>query len=207
MNELVFILELLGTAAFAASGATVGMEKKMDIFGISILGMTTAVGGGIIRDVVIGKTPPSAFTNPVYTVVALAVSLLLFLPGVRRRLEKGKKFYDATTVVADAVGLSVFTMVGISNARNFLPEVNIFLLMFVGVITGVGGGVLRDLFAGSMPAIFVKYFYACASLIGAVLCTLLWDVLGGIPSMTIGAVTIFILRMLAARYHWMLPRA
>ena len=88
MTELIKILEFIGTVAFAASGAMVGLSKKMDIFGIAALGTVTAVGGGVIRDLVLGNTPPATFQNPVYALTAIAVSIILFVPAVRRFLFK-----------------------------------------------------------------------------------------------------------------------
>lgn len=85
-NVLVFVLELIGTAAFAVSGAIVGIKKQMDLFGVIVLGVCTAVGGGIVRDVILGVTPPATFHDPVYTLTAAAVSVLMFLPHVRARV-------------------------------------------------------------------------------------------------------------------------
>ena len=84
------MFELIGTIAFAASGAMVGLSKKMDIFGVAVLGLVTAVGGGVIRDIVLGLTPPATFQNPVYALVAIFVSLILFVPAVRRFLFKNR---------------------------------------------------------------------------------------------------------------------
>ena len=87
-NVLVFVLELIGTAAFAVSGAIVGIKKQMDLFGVIVLGVCTAVGGGIVRDVILGVTPPATFHDPVYTLTAAAVSVLMFLPHVRARVAR-----------------------------------------------------------------------------------------------------------------------
>ena len=87
------MFELIGTIAFAASGAMVGFSKKMDIFGVAVLGLVTAVGGGVIRDIVLGLTPPATFQNPVYALVAIFVSLILFVPAVRRFLFKNQGIY------------------------------------------------------------------------------------------------------------------
>ena len=91
-ENLLFIFELLGTGAFAASGAMVGLSKKMDIFGITVLGIVTSVGGGVIRDVVLGLTPPATFKNPIYALVAISVSIILFIPSLRHFLLRNKPF-------------------------------------------------------------------------------------------------------------------
>lgn len=196
---MVFVLELIGTIAFAMSGAMLGIRKKMDLLGVVILGMTTAVGGGIIRDLILGVTPPMAFRHPVYALLAICVSLLTFLPAVRKWVN-----LDSTPLmVMDAVGLGIFTVIGVKAGAEFD---NLFLSVFVGTLTGVGGGVMRDIFAGDQPSIFVRHFYACASIIGALLCALLWS-LNGDLAMAAGAAAVIVLRILAAKRKWNLPRA
>ena len=159
-NVLVFVLELIGTAAFTVSGAIVGIKKQMDLFGVIVLGVCTAVGGGIVRDVILGITPPATFHDPVYTLTAAAVSVLMFLPHVRARVGRHEPVFDRLLLVMDAVGLGVFTVVGVQCAYRQAEHDTLFLTVFVGLITGVGGGVMRDLFAGDRPYIFVKHVYA-----------------------------------------------
>lgn len=199
--DFVLCLELIGTIAFAISGALVAIEKKMDIFGVAILGMTTAVGGGIIRDIILGNFPPAAFQNPLNALLAIAVSLVIFFPFVRRAL--GFRKTRKGILLMDAVGLAVFTMLGL---RAGFRYDNFFLAVFVGVVTGVGGGALRDIFAGEQPQIFNKYFYASAAIIGANIAGLLWNV-SHIVAMGTGVIIIIVLRLLAAKFHWSLPHA
>lgn len=206
-TTVVFILEILGTVAFAASGAAVGIKKGMDIFGVSMLGLCTAVGGGVLRDLVLGNTPPLTFQDPVYALTAIAVSILLFLPGVQRAMERHPLLGEKLLGAMDAVGLGVFTAVGVQCAYVRSEDYGVFLLVFVGVITGVGGGVLRDVLAGNMPYVFVKHFYACASIIGALLTALLWDLLGADAAMLLGAAAVVVLRLCAAHWRWSLPKA
>ncbi len=207
MQTFVFILEMIGTIAFAASGAMTALKKNMDIFGIAILGITTAVGGGAMRDIILGKTPPTMFEKPIYAAVAAAVSIIVFFPFVRRLLNKNQYIYDHAMRVMDSLGLAIFTVMGINAAKNISDGHNLFLLVFVGVITGVGGGLMRDIMAGDTPYIFVKHVYACASIAGALVAALVWDLLGAVAAMFIGAVLIFTIRMLAAHYKWSLPHA
>ena len=203
---MLLIFEIVGTIAFAISGAMTGLAKKMDIFGVAILGLTTATGGGLIRDVILGNTPPAIFQNPTYAVVALFVSVLVFIPLVRRTMETKKVIFDTILLVMDSLGLGLFTVVGIQIAHSLSDSYGRFLLLFVGVITGVGGGMLRDIFAGDTPYVFKKHVYATASLVGAIACVAVWDVLGETVSMTIGAAVILVLRLCAAKYHWNLPK-
>ena len=205
--KILFILEIIGTIAFAVSGAIVGIQKKMDIFGVCILGLTAAVGGGILRDLILNITPPAAFVDPSFAVTAILVSILIFIPAVRNAVEHKKKIYDTIILIMDSIGLGLFTVVGVDVATSAMPERNLFLITFVGVLTGVGGGILRDVLSGHTPHIFIKHFYACAAIIGAWACVLLWQILGPNPAMLIGAALTVILRLLAAHYRWSLPKA
>ena len=165
-ETITFILEMIGTVAFAASGALVGSEQKMDIFGVTVLGVITAVGGGMIRDVTLGIIPPGVFQKPVYAAVAVLTSVLVFfLLYFKRELLEGNVTYDKVMLVMDSVGLGIFTVVGVNTGIRQGFADNIFLLVFVGTITGVGGGLLRDMMAEVPPYIFVKHIYACASIV------------------------------------------
>ncbi|MBR4080008.1 MAG: TRIC cation channel family protein [Christensenellaceae bacterium] len=206
MELFVTVLEIIGTVAFAASGAMTAMKKHMDLLGIVVLGIVTAVGGGIIRDLILGITPPLAFRDPCNALIATATAIVMFLPWVRHALVKNLKFFDATLRIMDTLGLGIFTVLGIRTAILHTADHPLFLLIFVGVITGVGGGVLRDVLSGNMPYIFVKHIYACASLVGAVICVLLWDVIPANAAMLIGAVVIIAIRLLSAKFRWNLPR-
>ena len=203
--QLVF--EIIGTIAFAVSGAMVGVEKEMDILGISILGLTTAVGGGVIRDLILGVTPPATFQNPIYAIIAIITAIIVFTPYVQRIFERNPIYYEIVMLIMDSIGLGVFTVVGINAAYTIGYEDNIFLLFFVGVVTGVGGGVMRDMMAGDRPYIFVKHFYATASLIGAAACIVVWHIFGQAMAMLVGTVVVVVLRFMAAKFRWSLPKA
>ena len=205
MDHLFLFWELLGTVAFAASGAMTGLEKKMDLFGVCTLGLTTAVGGGVIRDLILGTTPPMTFRDPSYAMVALATALVMFFSRVRRYLQRNQQHYDLALFWMDTLGLGIFTVSGVRLAYSFVYRPSIFLLVFVGVITGVGGGVMRDMMAGNTPYIFVKHVYACACLLGALVCSILWPHTEQIFSLLAGACTVFLTRVLARHYRWNLP--
>ncbi|MDO4816658.1 MAG: TRIC cation channel family protein [Bacillota bacterium] len=193
------ILEIIGTIAFAVSGAVVGIRKKMDIFGVAMLAIITAVGGGIIRDVVIGVVPPTAFRNPIYTVIAIVVAIIAFLPFISKKIDLNHFIW----ILADSIGLGAFTIIGVSTGFAFD---NLFLEVFLGVITGVGGGVIRDICSGDIPMIFLKHFYACPCIIGAIICAVL-NRYNTDLAMVLGFIIILILRLLAAKYRWHLPKA
>ena len=207
MEQLFLILELVGTLAFAASGAITGLKKNMDVFGVCILGLTTAVGGGVIRDLLLGITPPGTFQDPIYAVVALLTSLVLFLPRIRRLLMWDQRLYDLVLLIMDSAGLGIFTVAGIRIAYEHAVRPTLFLLVFVGVVTGVGGGVLRDVLAGDTPYIFVKHVYASASLAGALACVVLWPLAGEMAAMLCGSALVVAVRILSAHFRWNLPHA
>ena len=207
VETFILILELAGTMAFAASGAITALKKGMDLFGVCILGLTTAVGGGVIRDVILGNTPPATFLNPIYASVALVTSLVLFLPRIRHLLMWDQRLYDLSMLILDSLGLGIFTVVGIRIAWRSTAEPTLFLLVFVGVVTGVGGGVLRDVMAGDTPYIFVKHIYACASLAGALACVVLWPLAGEMAAMLCGSALVVAVRILSAHFRWNLPHA
>ena len=206
-DTMLLIFELIGTVAFAVSGAITAIGKKMDILGVATLGIVTAVGGGVIRDLILGLTPPATFSNPVYALVALSVSVIIFIPSVHRFLFKNRKIYDLIMLIMDSVGLGIFTVVGIQTAILKTENEGLFLLIFVGMVTGIGGGVLRDVLASNTPYIFVKHFYACASFFGAVACIVLWRFFGQNIAIIGGAAVVVMLRLLAAHFRWSLPKA
>lgn len=207
MDTMILTMELVGVLSFAASGAMTGLRKGMDLFGVCILGLTTAVGGGVLRDVILGTTPPATFQDPIYASVAVLTSLVLFLPRVRRLLNRSQHLYDLVMLAMDTLGLGIFTVMGVQIAYTHVAEPTVFLLVFVGVVTGVGGGVLRDMMAGNTPYIFVKHVYASASLAGALVCVLFWLPGLEVYAMGAGAVTVIVIRVLSAYYHWNLPHA
>lgn len=207
MDTVIFILEIIGTIAFALSGAMVAIKRGMDIFGVCILGLTTACGGGVVRDLLLGNTPPSAFVNPIYAVIAILTAIIVFLPSVRRLFGNHPKFYEKSILWMDSIGLGLFTVIGIQTAYANTAQFNLFFYLFLGVITGVGGGVLRDVMSKNVPYIFIKHFYATASLIGAIVATvcLYFDL--KILAIAAGAMTVIALRILAAHFRWSLPKA
>ena len=196
---VVLIIELIGTIAFSISGAMVGIRKKMDIFGVLVLGVVTAVGGGMI---------PSAFTKPIYVEVAVISALVPFIMlYVNKRLvhSKYQPLYANIMFLMDSVGLGIFTAVGVSTGVAAGYKDNMFFLCFLGALTGVGGGLLRDVMAGVPPYIFVKHVYACASIVGAIACVLVYRSCGQIPALIVGTIVVLMIRIVAAHYRWNLP--
>ena len=210
MDEFIFILELIGTVAFASSGAMIAIEKKMDIFGVKVLGATTAVGGGIMRDIILGLTPPGAFSHPVYVLVAALTSTILFVIAYAKptAFESRVKtdYYDKLMFWCDTAGLGIFTVVGIQAAVRAVGGENVFFFVFIGTLTGVGGGVLRDIMAGETPYILVKHIYACAAIAGGIVCVVGRTAFGEAYGTILGLAATVLLRFLAAHFRWNLMR-
>lgn len=208
MSILMVIFEILGTIAFSISGAIEAMKKRMDILGVLVIGLITAVGGGILRDVLMGELPPAAFQNPQNAIIALGTAFVTFLGAMF--LEKEKKelhsvLWNHTLMLSDALGLGTFTVLGMRYVQYELGYSNPVLLVFVGVVTGVGGGVMRDILAGNVPFIFRKHVYATASIAGTVI-YLIIEKTGYVDlAAAVSLLSVLVLRILAAKYKWNLP--
>ena len=210
LDLIFFILEIVGTVSFAVSGATVAISKKTDLFGVVFLGSVTAVGGGVMRDILLGHFPPRAFTNALYVSVATVSAIGVF---VLARLFKEKytmreHMFESINNVFDALGLGVFTVTGINAALSSNIESNAFFAIFLGVTTGIGGGILRDLLSASVPSVLKKHIYALASITGGIIYYFL--VVNGVNkpfSVIVCVITIFIIRILATVFKWNLPKA
>lgn len=206
MDELIYALEIIGAAAFAVSGAMAALEREADIFGVIFLAVVTALGGGVIRDLLLGVTPPKMFVSYVYLAVAAVAALVVFADAYIRR-EKYRKHrdkLDSINNMFDAVGLAVFTVSGMNTAMQ--QSDNVLLILALGMSTGVGGGMLRDMMINKMPKVLRKRVYAVASLLGG-------GVYYGLFALGVhetiaavsGMVVIIALRVLATVYKWNLP--
>lgn len=195
---LISILEVIGTIAFAISGALIGIKKKLDLFGVIFLSITTAVGGGIFRDLVLGNTPPVAFVKPIYCSISGAAGIITFI--FYGRISKLKNIISIT----DALGLGVFTALG-SNAALAHNMANPFIVISMGLITGIGGGILRDVFVKDIPFVFRKEIYAVASILGASGMYYSFNYFPNIISIYICFAITFIVRILAVLLKLNLP--
>ena len=207
---LLTVVEMIGMVAFALYGALVGLKYHLDLFGVILVSVTVSLGGGVVRDLIIGRIPPAMFQDYRYLLVAVVTALLVFLAAVisRGRYHDYETKVEALANIFDALGLGAFTVVGVQAGINAGFSDNGFLLVFLGLLTGIGGGILRDLFVMRMPVVLRKHVYALPVIIGAALYLLCYR-LGAPQLVTSGAVifTVFALRMLATYYHWNLPHA
>lgn len=198
---LIQVLDLFGTTAFAVTGAFKAIEHKSDIVGIIILATITGVAGGVIRDLVFGKIPPLAIVNPLYVIITVAAGVAMFF--LYRVLKKHWNLF----LKFDAIGLGVFTIIGATFAYNVFG-LNFLAMAFAGVLTAVGGGILRDVFVNEVPIVFVKELYASASFIGVVI---FFGLLSAGLDLNIAAIPSIVaataVRLLAIKYNWNLPSA
>ena len=212
-DSFINLMNFVGSLAFALSGVSLAIKKKMDIFGVIILAVVTATGGGILRDIIIGRFPPVAFTDSIYVlfsaiVAVIAFSIIYVLKKYHRVVpEKFKSTYNRANFWFDTLGLAAFTVEGVHAGLETSQSENLFLLIFLGVITGVGGGLLRDLFAMEMPYIFIKHIYAVAAIVGAIVMGILviytpFQTMG----MMAGFIIIVCIRVLAFHFQWNLPK-
>ena len=174
--DITFILEIIGTIAFAFSGAFVAIEYKLDMFGILSAAVVTATGGGAIRDILLGNTPPLLFTNPIYFIVSVCIAFITAIIYKSLIQSRFKNHILGIIDLFDAIGLAVFTIVGMQTAITMGFDDNKFLVCFVGLVTAVGGGVLRDIFTCRQPIIMQKEIYATASVLGSIIYLILGEI-------------------------------
>ncbi len=206
---LMLIMELLGTVAFSVSGTLVAAIAGLDLFGVLTVGTITAVGGGIIRDLLIGNIPPTVFQKPEILLLALATSFVVFIIAYinSKRIKDISQKIEGINIFFDALGLAAFSVTGVEVTCAAGNSENVVLAVVLGVITGVGGGVLRDVLVNEKPYILIKHIYAVASLIGASVYYFMGVYFGQELIGTIVSVVLTVtIRMLAAKFRWNLPK-
>lgn len=196
--EYLKLIDVLGTIAFAISGVFAAMHKKLDLFGVLIIAFVTAIGGGTIRDLMIGDLPVSWMKNINYTLIIIGttVTVILFRSTIKN--------FHKTLLVFDSIGLGFFTILGVQ--KGLLFGLHPLVCIALGTITGSFGGVIRDMMLNNIPVIFQKEIYATACIAGGVVFLILRNTT--MYSWLVEAISIicvFLFRMLAIRYDWKLP--
>ena len=199
-STVMLVLDLLGTAIFALTGAVVGVRRKFDIFGVTVLGCCVGVGGGMIRDCIIGATPVAALSNEWYLIICVATALVTYASA------KYWLAWRGIVQIADALGLGVFTAIGA--IKGDACGLGVAGILLCGVLTAIGGGVIRDVLSGTIPVVLKSDFYATASLLGGGLFLLLdreW--MPFFPRFLVVAALVIGLRVTAIRLRLQLPAA
>lgn len=206
MPTAFLFFEILGTVAFAISGAIVAMEHKLDYFGILLLAVTTSIGGGVLRDMMLGVSPPVGLVDPTYVVTASVTTFLLLTLGrFRRFVSSGSPIYTWSYYISDALGLGVFTVLGLDAAISAGYKQEIFLCIFVAMLTGVGGGMIRDILVQQIPVIMRREIYALASIAGAVVYYFLRLEMRQSLAVLLSVVITFSIRMLSLYFNVHVP--
>ena len=196
----IYLLDLFGTISFAVTGAFKAIENKSDVVGVLLLATITGVAGGTIRDIVLGRFPNS-LTDPAYVILTVVSGIIIFLlySRVKQHWNLFLKF--------DAIGLGVFTIIGASFAYGIFG-LNFLVILLSGVLTAVGGGILRDVVVNQIPIVFIKEFYVSASFVGILSFYFILYFGGDIYQATFPSVLLVILlRLIGMKYNWNLPRA
>ena len=198
MDKIYLTVDILGTIAFAISGVLVAMEKRLDLFGVGIIALVTAIGGGTLRDLLIGTTPVTWTTTPMYMYLILATVIVTIL------FQSRLKYLRTSLFLFDTIGIGFYTMIGIT--KGMQAGLEPLICITLGTITASFGGVLRDLLCNEIPVIFRKEIYATACILGGVGFFLLRE--SPMPegyAYLLGVVLVIGIRLAAVRYHIALP--
>ena len=201
VQATILVLDLFGTMAFAVTGAFKAIEHKSDIVGIIILATITGVAGGTLRDIVMGRFPPHSVSDPYYVIITVSTGIIIFFlyPKMQKHWNLFLKF--------DAIGLGVFTAIGATFAYQ-VYGMNFLAIALAGMLTAVGGGILRDMFVNEVPIVFVKELYASASFLGVVVFYVILSMGLHLEAATISSIVVVtVLRLVAMKYNWNLPKA
>lgn len=208
-DVIILIMEWIGTVAFAISGAIVAIRHRLDLFGVIIVGCVTAVGGGIFRDILIGHTPPRIFFNYMILLVAALTSLVVFILAYifRKNFKRISESVDTINIFFDALGLAAFSVTGVEIVCLSPYKDNFVFAIAMGVLTGVGGGVLRDVLVNEKPYILTRHVYAVVSVLS---CSFyyIFSVFAGykVFGTVFSLLFTVLMRLLAAKLHWKLPK-
>ncbi|MBQ7289191.1 MAG: trimeric intracellular cation channel family protein [Clostridia bacterium] len=209
MSEAILsIMEIIGTVAFAISGALIAARRSLDLFGVILVGCVTSVGGGVLRDVFMGKIPPAIFSNTIILLIAAITSIVVFIilyihakqfDVYEKRIETINNFFDA-------VGLAAFSVTGTEMACAAGFSDKFVFSISMGILTGIGGGIIRDILVDKTPYVLKKHIYALASILGSCLYYFIKINSNKVVAALIAMPFIIIIRVLATKYHWKLPR-
>lgn len=212
MDSVVFlILEIIGICSFSLSGSIIAIRKRLDAFGVLMCAMFTSFGGGIMRDVLLGNLPPLMFRDYTDLIFATVSSIATFLFAYRNKkhFEEDSPVIDRVNNIVDAMGLGLFTVIGMNTAITCGYTANAPFVIFMGVLTGIGGGMIRDVSIREIPFVLTKRIYALASLAGAIIYYLMLVTfsLNQLLCAIVTVIVISLIRVLASVFKWDMPKA
>lgn len=200
---MIYLLDLFGVAVFAITGSLAAGQKALDLFGVVVVALVTALGGGTLRDLILGRTPVFWVEDTLYLVVVIFTSLLTF--WLTRLRSPANLTLRRVLLVADAFGLAIFTVIGVQITLD--TGANALIAIIMGMMTGVAGGIIRDLLSNEIPLILRSEIYAVASLAGGVVYVVLLALgVAGALVVPLAVLATLGLRLVAIRRRWSLPR-
>ena len=209
MSEILLCLEIIGVISFSISGAMVAIDKESDFFGVIFLAVITTFGGGMIRDVIIGKGLPIFFTSYLLVAISILTAIAVFVVAsiFKKKYVKNEHLIETINNYFDALGLGVFV---ISGAKICISAgfTNPFLIIIMGMLSGTGGSMTRDIIMRKIPALLQKHIYLMAALFGALLYYVFWRTgVSDLIAVPISAASIVVIRILATAFRWNMPKA
>ena len=209
LDIIFYVAEVIGLIAFAISGAMIAIDRGLDLFGIVYITFVNSFGGGIMRDLLIGKIPPKMFYSYEYLIYVAICALVVIVVALifKDKFFKNRKIIDKVINIFDAIGLGTFAIVGVGAGVGAGYGDNVFFCVFLGMTTGIGGGILRDLLSHTKPMVLVKQIYALAAIIGSLLYFYLdkYNV-NSTLSLVASVLLVVVIRVLAAHFRWDLPK-
>lgn len=208
-SSIILVVEIIGIIAFAVSGAVVAIDKGLDVFGVAFIGVLTALGGGVIRDIILGIFPPIMFTSKIYTVTAVIAAIIVFMIAYRDKylVYDNVERIDSVVNIFDAIGIGLFAVTSVQRCIEYGYGDNAFLCVFMSMTTCIGGSIMRDILCQKLPAVLRRRIYALATIAGgaAYYYTFKYGVNRDI-CMVLGAGITIAIRFFATKYKWNMPR-
>ncbi len=207
MDMFLFILEIIGTIAFAIGGTILGIKNKMDLLGVIIISIIAALGGGLIRDITLNNDNLVIFTQPIYLIIAISTSIIVFFIFYfinKTRVLMDNNIFNYILNIIDGIGLGVFVVIGAN--VGYQVSGNLLLVIFSSIITAVGGGVVRDLMVNRIPIIFRKHIYCLAAFIGCIIYMVLCHFNLSFIASILTILSITLIRILSLHFKLGLPK-
>jgi len=208
LTEIIKLMEIAGTIAFSVSGAAIACSAGLDVFGVVFIGCITAFGGGIMRDIILGINPPMFFLNYAMFFISVICAITVFIINYvnREKMQHLNSKIEFINNLFDAIGLASFSVIGAEVVFGKGYSDNALLVVTMGMLTGIGGGIIRDIMINKTPYVFKKHVYALASICGSLLYYALKKCIGTSFASAIAVFVVIVIRILAMKFRWSLPK-